>query len=376
MGQDPPYVPERNICVSAPIRFLALVLTGWVGIRAFTLGEIPGFTVSYAKERPATRLPPIVATQFPALPPAQPLLPQRWAGQMPASDPAYATFAVPPAYYYPVYPSPAASRPQPIPTRAAWTLPSSTAAGLAFGASSPTLGDWQISGLPALPQAQSRPIPVFPAQPLVQQRLDRLQMTTWALLRGAPEPGALASGGTLGGSQAGVRLTYNFNRWLAASLRTTSPVGGSRGAEVAGGVRITPFRSIPIAITAERRQSISRDGGGRSAFALFAEGGLYRQPMPLDFSLDAYFQAGVVGLNSRDLFADGAMAFTRPVWGRVSAGFGLWGGYQPGVYRVDAGPRVSVRLRDNIYAHIDWRQRLAGRAAPASGPALTVAADF
>ena len=137
-----------------------------------------------------------------------------------------------------------------------------------------------------------------------------------------------------------------------------------------------PFQSIPIAITAERRQAISSHGGGRSAFALFAEGGLYRQPMPLDFSLDAYVQAGVVGFNRRDLFADGALAFTRPVYGRFSAGFGLWGGAQPGVYRVDAGPRVSIRVRDNIHAHVDGRQRVAGTAQPGSGPALTLAADF
>jgi hypothetical protein len=336
-----------------------------------TLGAIPGFTVSYAKERQPGRLPPIVATQFPPLPPLA-------AQQQPASYPAYPMIPVPPGYYYPAYPYAVAPRsePQAIPQRAAWHLPSSAGSQLAFTGASSSLGDWQVSSLPALPSAQSRPIPVFPAQPMVQPRLDRLQLTTWALLRGAPEPGALASGGTLGGSQAGVRLMYNFNRWLAASLRTTSPIGGSRGAEVAAGVRVMPFRSIPVAITAERRQSVGRDGGGRSAFALFAEGGLYHQPMPLDFSLDAYFQAGVVGMNSRDLFADGALAFTRPVWGRVSAGLGLWGGYQPGVYRVDAGPRVSVRLRDNIYAHVDWRQRLAGRAAPSSGPALTIAADF
>jgi hypothetical protein len=360
--------------VSAPIRFLALVIVGWAGVRAVALGDIPGFTVSYAKERPASNLPPIVATQFPPLPPPGgfPAL------QAPPAYPAYPLLRLPPGYFYPAYTYPAGlqAASQPIPPRPAWQLPTAQASGLAFTASSPTPGDWQISRLPAFPTAQSRPIPVFPAQPMVESRLDRLQLTTWALLRGASEPGALATGGTLGGSQAGLRLSYNFNRWLAASLRTTSPIGGSRGAEVAAGVRFTPFQSIPVAITAERRQSISPGGGGRSAFALFAEGGLYHQPMPLDFSLDAYLQAGVVGLNSRDLFADGAMAFTRPVWGRVSAGFGLWGGYQPGMYRVDAGPRVSVRLRKNIYAHIDWRQRLAGRAAPASGPALTVAADF
>jgi hypothetical protein len=358
--------------VSAPIRFLALVLVGWAGVRAVTLGAIPGFTVSYAKEPPASALPPIVATQFPPLPPV------RAVPQAPAY-PGYAPVPVPAGYYIPygyAYAIPSRStQQQPIPPRPAWHLASSTAPGLPFNSPSATYSDWKLSALPALPLAQSRPIPVFPAQPVVQPRLDRLQMTTWALLRGPSEPGALASGGTLGGSQAGVRLAYNFNRWLAASVRTTSPVGGSRGVEVAGGVRVTPFRSIPIAITAERRQAVGR-GNGRSAFALFAEGGLYRQPMPLDFSLDAYFQAGVVGLNSRDLFADGALSFTRPVWGRFSAGLGLWGGYQPGIYRIDAGPRVSVRLRDNIYAHVDGRQRLAGRAEPSSGPALTVAADF
>jgi hypothetical protein len=98
--------------------------------------------------------------------------------------------------------------------------------------------------------------------------------------------------------------------------------------------------------------------------------------MPLRFTLDAYVQAGIVGISARDPFIDGAFAFTRPVTGRFSAGLGFWGGYQPGLYRIDAGPRISIRLRDNIYAHVDWRQRLAGSASPASGPALTLAADF
>jgi hypothetical protein len=217
---------------------------------------------------------------------------------------------------------------------------------------------------------------VLAARPPADPRLDRVQLSSWALLRGAPSPGALATGGTLGGSQAGARLTYAVNRWVAASLRTTSPVGGTRGAEVAGGVRFTPLRSVPVAVTIERRQSISPHGGGRSAFAIFAEGGLYRRPLPWKFTLDAYLQAGIVGIHSRDYFADGSLAFTRPVWGRFSAGFGVWGGVQPGVYRVDAGPRVSVRVRDNIYAHADWRQRIAGTAQPSSGPALTLAADF
>jgi hypothetical protein len=43
---------------------------------------------------------------------------------------------------------------------------------------------------------------------------------------------------------------------------------------------------------------------------------------------------------------------------------------------VDAGPRIGFRIRDNIYAYADWRQKLVGNAQPGSGPALTLAADF
>lgn len=362
--------------MSAPVRFLALVLVGWGGVRAVTLGAVPGFTMSYAKERPASGLPPIVPTRFPPLPPVEAEAPQPWPSQQfSAGYGAYPPMAMPAGYYAPYpypypYPYPgryavAEPQPEPIPPRPSWHLAADDSRPL----------DWQVSSLPVLPLQQSRPIPTFPGQPEVQPRQDRLQLTSWVLLRGPAVPGSLATGGTLGGSQAGARLTYNFNRWLAASLRTTSPLGGPRGTEAAAGIRVTPFRSIPVAITAERRQAFGH-GVGRSAFALFAEGGLYHRPMPLRFTLDGYVQAGIVGFNSRDLFVDGALSLTRPVWGRVSAGFGLWGGAQTGAYRLDGGPRISLRLRDNIYAHVDWRQRLAGRAQPSSGPALTVAADF
>lgn len=361
--------------MSAPVRFLAIAVAGWAAIRAVTLGALPGFTVSYAKQPPAGRLPPIVATQFPPLPPAEAQAAQQWAA--PQLVAGYPQGLPPAAYYVPYpYPLPAAASPSPIPPRPQWQLASAQSPASDVFIPVAPAGDWQLSNLAAFPSARSRPVAAVTVPAPPRQALDRVQFSSWALLRGSPEPGALATGGTLGGSQAGARLTYAFNRWIAASLRTTSPVGGSRGAEVAGGVRLTPFRSLPFAITAERRQSISPHGGGRSAFALFAEGGLYRQPMPWRFSLDAYLQAGIVGVNSRDLFADGALAFTRPVYGRFSAGFGLWGGVQPGVYRVDAGPRISIRVRDNIHAHVDWRQRLAGSAQPASGPALTLAADF
>ena len=54
----------------------------------------------------------------------------------------------------------------------------------------------------------------------------------------------------------------------------------------------------------------------------------------------------------------------------------MWGGVQPGLYRVDAGPRLSMRVRNNMRVHVDYRQRVYGNALPGSGPVLTLAGDF
>jgi hypothetical protein len=213
---------------------------------------------------------------------------------------------------------------------------------------------------------------------LQQNALDRVQLTAWALLRsrrGVVGPTSLASGGTLGGSQAGARLSYNVTRQIAATLRTSSDVG-RRGGEVAAGVRVQPLVSIPVWLTAERRQRLGRYGGGRNAFALFAEGGVYDRPLPLQFRLDAYLQGGIVGFHSRDRFIDGGLTLTRPIYRNFYAGLGVWGGAQPHLYRLDAGPRVTMRVRNNMRVHLDWRQRVAGNAQPGSGPALTLAGDF
>lgn len=367
--------------MSAPLRFLSVSLLAWAALRATTLGALPGFTVSHAKPAPMS---PIVPTELAEPTPQDAVeMPPPWEVTTEATPTAMAAAGPPPrlpriSYYLPGrFPVQTAYYQPQIAPRRAWSLASAgIAAAPAFvPASSRPLDAY--SQLPQLvplggPPQRSLPAATAPVPP----KLDRWQMSSWAVLRGVPQPASLASGGTLGGSQAGARVTYAFNRSLAASLRMTSPIGGSRGAEIAGGVRWVPLRSLPVAITAERRQSISPHGGGRSDFALFAEAGVYRRPMPWRFELDAYAQAGIVGLTERDLFADGAIALTRPVYGRFSVGLGMWGGYQPGLYRLDAGPRISIRLRDNIRAHVDWRQRLVGNSEPASGPALTLAADF
>jgi len=265
------------------------------------------------------------------------------------------------------------------PTQAIWALPEPRPI---FRPSPSPLDDWPFSRLAsaAMPARSTVTAPMQSTAPaIVAARIDRIPLTMWAMLRDTrtltASPQSLASGGTLGASQAGARLVYNFSPMISAVVRTSSEVG-RRGGEVAGGIRVRPLRSIPLWITAERRQALGQYGGGRNAFAFFAEGGVYDRPMPWGFRLDGYAQAGVVGLSSRDLFADGGLAFTRPIYREFSGGFGLWGGIQPGIYRVDAGPRLTVKMRRNLRVHLDYRQRLAGNAEPGSGPVLTLAGDF
>jgi len=357
------------------LRFLGLAVAGWVGVRAAALGVLPGgglFTI----ERGEAKTPPIVPTQFPAIESVAPAQPDPAAMQYaPATYPMQQMRPVMVPVYYPAQVSRpvAAATPNmdallPVPRRS--LIPSGSAVdGIAMT---------NLASV-SMPTRSSAPVEVTPAAPPLRPGLDRFQLSSWALLRnqqvGVVASRSLATGGQLGASQAGARLIYNFNRQLALSARISSEVG-RRGGEVAAGVRVHPLVSVPVWVTAERRQRVGRFGGGRSDFALFAEAGLYQQPLPWSFTLDSYLQGGVVGVKSRDLFVDGALAITRPVYRNFSFGFGIWGGAQPGLARLDAGPRLTVQVRRNVKVHADWRQKLAGNARPGSGPALTLSGDF
>jgi hypothetical protein len=341
---------------------------------------LPGAEI-FGIDRSEAKAPPIVPTQFPPIEPIAPAPPM-------AMNPAAYPYAMP-------YGAATAVRPVVVPVY--YPAPQSTAAGVKstaltellpmprqpFYSPIPVLDQWPLSRLASTSMPPLRSSVVAPAQsiPATLRRngIDRLQLTTWAMLRaqsaGLAGSRSLASGGSLGASQAGARLVYNFTRQIAATLRTTTDVG-RRGGEVAAGARVQPVAGIPLWVTAERRQRIGRFGGGRNAFAVFFEAGVYGRPMPLHFLLDSYVQGGVVGLRSRERFVDGGLTLTRPVYKQFSAGVGVWGGAQPGLYRVDAGPRVTMRVRNNVRVHFDWRQRLAGNAVPGSGPAITLAGDF
>ena len=357
------------------LRFLAVAVIGWTGVRAATLGVLPGAEI-FRIDPSEAKAPPIVPTQFPPIEPIAPAATDSAssdftpAALMYGQGPATGTAARSIVYY--------AVPPAATPVASSLRDPRQQ-----FYSPIPVLDEWPLSRLASMASPPLQSTVVTPAQSLPaalkRSGIDRVQLTAWALLRaqsaGIAGTQSLASGGSLGASQAGARLTYNFTRQIAATFRTSSEVG-RRGGEVAAGVRIQPVRGIPLWIDAERRQRVGRYGGGRSAFALFFEAGVYGRPMPLHFLLDGYVQGGVVGFRRRDGFVDGALTLTRPVYKQFSAGLGVWGGAQPGVYRVDAGPRITMRVRNNLRVHFDWRQRLAGNARPGSGPAVTLAGDF
>jgi hypothetical protein len=371
--------------VRPSLRFLGIAVIGWAGVRAATLGTLPGTEMFAIKPSEAKAPPPIVPTQFPELAPVQPVQPAPDAAMAygygaPMMVPAGYAGAYPRPLIIPVYYQYQGAVSAPV--RSATYTPVLPIPSTSYDPPMPPMDEWPMTRM----AATSMPVPPQPAEPArgiptitLPKGLDRLQLSMWAMLRqqrnGVAAPSSLASGGTLGGSQAGARLFYNVTPQVAAVLRSSSDVG-RRGGELAAGVRVQPLRSLPVWVTAERRQALGKYGGGRNAFALFAETGLYDRPIAWEFMLDGYAQGGVVGLKSRDLFVDGGFTLTRPAFRQFSAGIGVWGGAQPGLYRVDAGPRLTMKVRKNLRVHLDWRQKLAGNAQPGSGAALTLAGDF
>lgn len=371
--------------MSHSTRFIALALAGWVAVRAASLGLIPGGeAIAFDRDAPrAASLPAVATTEFA---PVEPVTP---AALPPPYPPGGIYQVYPVLYAVPIHAGAVsqarfmrAGRSEAVPAlprdwgaeAAGFSL--APAAARYAGTALP-LEQWPLAAIargpgPPARRASSSPVEAIRAIP----GIDRLSMSAWAMMRRDPGSPSLAAGGQLGGSQAGTRLLYRFDRRLAASLRSSAPVGGvQRSAEVAAGLRFQPFVRLPVALTVERRQSFGRDKGA-SAFAMFAEGGVHDRPILAGFNLDAYLQAGVVGVRDHAVFVDGSATLTRPIWRQFSAGFGVWGGAQPGLARLDVGPRASLRLGRSMRVHLDYRHRLFGQAAPGSGPVVTLAGDF
>ena len=206
-------------------------------------------------------------------------------------------------------------------------------------------------------------------------------MSVWSHWRGNAPAFDLA---TLGGSQTGLRVMRRLDGTgrINAQVRLSSSGAIGDGLEGAAGVSWQPLRRIPAALVVERRAQLAGDGG-RSAFAAFAAGGVTDAPLHAGWRIDSYGAAGIVGGGRQDAFAEASAVVHRPLSraGKMSVdgGIGGWAAAQPGVSRVDVGPRVSVILpigaaRPRLA--VDYRYRVGGNAAPDSGLALTLASDF
>ncbi|WP_431561647.1 hypothetical protein [Sphingopyxis sp.] len=218
----------------------------------------------------------------------------------------------------------------------------------------------------------------------LQRQLSSWSLGSWLYLREGSGNASETIGGAsqLGGSQAGLRLAYGFGDAgrIRAYGRATIAVQRPQQRELAFGLAFAPLAHLPVDLAIEQRVAAGKEG--RTALAIMASGGVSDVALPAGFRLDAYAQAGVVGTRRRDGFADAAIIVDRRLGSEETSlrlGALAAGAMQPGAARVDVGPRLTLRLPDvgeGSRIALDWRQRVAGDARPASGLALTLASDF
>ncbi len=208
----------------------------------------------------------------------------------------------------------------------------------------------------------------------------RWSVSAWMVARAGIDQGSAPAGGQLGGSQAGVRLVRTIDRHKRVALagRVTTPLGpGLREASV--GLEWQPTR-LPVKLVAENRFALGQGQGGPGIAVIGGFG-----PIAAGHGLhaEAYGQAGAIRRARVEPYADAAVRVTRGVGhvGRaeVDFGAGVWGGAQRGAARFDLGPGLTLAVpvrRATLRLMVDWRERVAGRARPGAGPALTLGTDF
>jgi hypothetical protein len=378
-----------------PLIFLAALVLGWIGLRAvlwedLTLPLVPSRLVAAA---PAALPAALAITDVSAAP---------GAGQNVAQLPA-----VPHMRATPVPVPPVGLVPLPAVPTVDVPLTAFAPGGAPRGpGDEPRLsGTHQLAwlaGVSQLPVPQfirdrlsgtDRSASLFPAEARAA-RLGgastdkRWSVDGWLLLRRGGE--ALTTGGlappSYGASQAGAvvryRLAPSSSHRPAAYLRVTSALQAPRGAEAAVGLAARPLPRVPLSLQAELRSTQFAAGTVvRPAIGLVTE--LERFSLPAGLSAELYGQAGYVGGTGATAYAEGQARVERRIAavgrGELRLGAGAWGGAQRGAARVDVGPAAVLDFKlgpgqGRIAA--DWRFRVAGNAAPRSGPAVTLSAGF
>lgn len=338
-----------------PLRFLALLLGGWIAMRVVLMWPAADAIVESVKQQ-VRGGSPIVAVAV--IPLGQPQV-ARVSLRLPAAA-HRVTVAIRDVPSIAVADrAPPAARPDP--DRIALAL----------------LGLVHFTGPPSQAVLLSGG-PVGRA-PLAGSR--RWTVSAWLVARGEGAT-TLAPGGTLGGSQAGLRVAFRpfADQPVALFARASRPLQ-TRGTEAAVGVEVQPFAHIPVRASLEQRVALEEGAAEGSALSLV--GGIDDVGLAGGFRLSGYGQAGIIGLRRRAGFVDGAASIARPVasWEDIELllGAGIWGAAQPGLSRLDIGPRAELRLPivgERVRLGAEWRERVAGNARPGSGPALTIGVDF
>jgi len=348
-----------------PLRFLGLVVGGWIALR------VGAVTI------------PLLWQTAPA-PIGKAAVASTGRPSTPVASPEAATAGSSVSQADPV-------RPAAPHVKSVWVMPQSVQPSL--GQLKPALPASGPAPSPFIALADNRPPPspaepALPAPTVVPPSAPGLagpshwSLAGWLLWR--RDGGAsLAQAPLLGGSQGGVRLDYHLwqagDRSFSLYSRVTRALDRPFAEEGAFGLALRPVKGLPVSVLVERRQRLG--AGGRSGFALMAAGGIDPKAILPRVEVEGYAQAGVVGLPGSDGFADGRLSVDYRLAPKpdLALGVAVSGAAQTGVSRLDIGPELRLRLPvagGHMRLSAEWRQRVAGSARPASGPAVALVADF
>lgn len=214
----------------------------------------------------------------------------------------------------------------------------------------------------------------------------RLSADGWLLWRGGGEAALGPGVPSYGRSQMGGALRYNIAPQTGYApklhLRASTAIAGEEERDLAAGLSARPSPQLPLRLAVEGRVTQTRLGTEMRGGA-YAVSELPPVQLPGEITGEAYVQAGYVTGDFATPFVDGQARLSRQLAQsgdfRLAAGGGAWGGAQEGAARFDIGPTASVSFalgEAQFRLSADYRFRMAGDAAPDSGPALTLATGF
>lgn len=385
-----------------PLLVLAAILFGWVGVRAATWDTPVTFTLQdsnfvqtvaqdddeghhvatgglhFAKVTgPRSLLPTMAAPCYPVADGMAETAGRR--ASEPAETASPATVMRPSAY------------PVSLPVAGLYPQARTTEHALSGGLSMPGALAGLFQGPTSLERPETPSQAAMAGEPLLGAARPtavprRWSFDSWMLLREGDDIVTPATQGSYGRSQFGGVLRYAFmpesGHAPRAYLRTTRALAGPSQSEVALGVMARPVPDIPISVAGELRY-YRYPQGVEWRPSVFAVSELPPVELPLGLRGELYLQGGYVGGRFATPFADGQLRIDRQVAQLgafdLRAGGGTWGGAQEDANRVDIGPGMTLSFhqgRLNARLSADYRFRVAGDAAPESGPAITFSAGF